>query len=294
MSSAPRALAGRAREMLPEPAVGATRSLVRGWGMATAGVRLLPSIVIVGAQRAGTTTLFRLFSDHPSVLRATLSKGVGYFDLHHDRGPRWYRAHFPVRRLRPSSQGVPYTTFESSGYYSFHPLAIQRLAAELPDAHVVFMVRNPVDRAYSAHRHELARGFEDEDFARALELEPERLEGEVDRILADPGYESLHHRHHAYLGRSRYSEQVARMHDALGRERVHVVDADAFFARPHEVFADLQTAVGLPVWQPGAVEQWNARARDPLDPVLRAELMDHFAPFDAELSRLTGLAPSWR
>ncbi|MCR6688018.1 sulfotransferase [Cellulomonas sp.] len=285
-----RTLVGRARQALPEPAVDATRSVVRAWGMATAGLRLLPSIVIVGAQRAGTTTLFRLFSDHPSVLRATLSKGVGYFDLSYHRGPRWYRAHFPLRR--PSR--TPYVTFESSGYYSFHPLAIDRLAADLPDAHVVYMVRNPVDRAYSAHRHELARGFETEEFARAIELEPERLAGEVDKILADPRYESLHHRHHAYLARSRYSEQVARMHAALGPDRVHVVDADAFFAAPQEVFADLQRAVGLPVWTPASVEQWNARARDPLDPVLRAELMDHFAPYDDELSRLTGRAPSWR
>ena len=294
MSTTTRAFVGRARRILPAPAVDATRSLARGWGMVTADLRILPSIVIVGAQRAGTTTLFRLFSDHPSVHRATLSKGVGYFDLSYHRGPRWYRAHFPVRTPRPSPQGVPYVTFESSGYYAFHPLAIERLAADLPSAHVVFMVRNPVDRAYSAHRHEQARGFEDEEFARAVELEDARLSGEVDRILADPRYESLHHRHHAYLGRGRYGEQVARMHRHLGADRVHVVDADAFFARPQAVFADLQQAVGLPVWEPATVEQWNARARDPLDPALRAELMARFEESDAELSRLTGLVPSWR
>ena len=94
------------------------------------------------------------------------------------------------------------------------------------------MVREPVERAYSAHRHELARGFETEPFEQAVELEAERIAGEVEQIMADPTYESFHHRHHAYLARSRYSEQVQRFIDALGPDRVYVVDADAFFTDP--------------------------------------------------------------
>ena len=60
------------------------------------------------------------------------------------------------------------------------------------------LVRDPVERAYSAHAHELARGFETEPFERALELEDQRLSGEAERIVADPGYLSHSHQHHAY------------------------------------------------------------------------------------------------
>ena len=146
------------------------------------------------------------------------------------------------------------------------------------------MVREPVERAYSAHRHELARGFETEEFEQAVALEEERLAGEVERILADPTYESFHHRHHAYLARSRYSEQVERFIDALGPDRVYVVDADAFFIDPDAEFDRLRAWLGLPEWKPQKVEQWNARPRSPMDPALRERLERHFEPYDARLA----------
>ena len=56
-----------------------------------------------------------------------------------------------------------------------------------PKARVIAMLRDPVERAYSHYRQEYARGFEDaETFERALELEPARLAGERERMLADP------------------------------------------------------------------------------------------------------------
>ena len=70
------------------------------------------------------------------------------------------------------------------------------------------MLRDPVERAFSAYKHELARGFETEPFERALELEDERLEGQAERMLADPDYQSFSHRHHAYLRRGQYAEQL--------------------------------------------------------------------------------------
>ena len=56
--------------------------------------RSLPDFVILGAQRAGSTTLYRALVGHPQVRRALL-KEIHYFDLNYERGLRWYRAHFP-------------------------------------------------------------------------------------------------------------------------------------------------------------------------------------------------------
>ena len=122
------------------------------WGRLTSRWRLQPSFIIAGAQRAGTTTLYRVLSEHPAVARPTASKGIGYFDLHYARGPRWYRGHFPLAWGARRTHGPDATTFESSGYYLFHPLAASRIAHDLPDVKVVVMVREPVERAYSAHK----------------------------------------------------------------------------------------------------------------------------------------------
>lgn len=279
----------------PRSLVTVLRRLTLAWGRSTARWRMEPSFIIVGAQRAGTTSLFRVLSEHPAVVRPTQSKGVGYFDLNYHQSWRWYLGHFPLRvtgRRRAASEGV---TFESSGYYLFHPAVPSRLAQRLPEVKVVVMVRDPVERAMSAHRHESARGFESESFERAVDLEPARLAGEGERIAADPAYESFDHRHHGYLARSRYSEQIRRFVDALGADQVYVVDADRFFALPELEFAALTTWLGLPDWRPDRFEQWNARpSTEKLDPAFRQRLLDYFEPYDRELAALMGRAPSWR
>jgi hypothetical protein len=184
--------------------------------------------------------------------------------------------------------------FESSGYYLFHPLAPSRIARDLPDVRVVVMVREPVERAYSAHRHELNRGFETEEFEAAIELEEQRTAGEAERMVADPAYSSFEHRHHSYLARSRYSEQIDRYIDALGEDRVYVVDADVFFADPAGEFERLASWLGLPPWQPDKVEQWNAQPRTPMRADLRERLERYFEPYDARLAEQMGREPSWR
>lgn len=285
-----RAVAGRARRRLPEPAVRAARAVLLGWGWLTADLREEPSVIVVGAQRAGTTTLFRLLSEHPHLRRPTVDKGTGYFDDGYRHGRRWYRAHFPLRRPGRWRR----TSFECSGYYLFHPLAAERIARELPGAQVVAMVRDPVARAHSAHRHELARGFDTLPFAEAVEREGERTAGAAALLVADPGAVSFEHRHHAYLQRGEYAAQLARFVAALGPDRVHVVEADELFADPVPVYVDLQRRLGLPVHRPAEVGRWNERPGEPLPPDLEARLRRHFDEHDARLTEVLGRVPSWR
>lgn len=278
------------RTRAPSPVVTGLRSVLTMWGMATAQWRKPPDFLVIGAQRAGTTTLYRLLSEHPGIIRPTVSKGIGYFDVHYGKGLRWYLSHFPLNVGHKKAR----LAFESSGYYLFHPLAAERIAHDRPDIRVVAMLRDPVERAYSAHQHERARGFETEDFEQALALEQRRLSGEVDRLRNELGYESHEHRHHAYVTRSQYSEQLQSYIDHLGRDRVFIIDADRFFADPEVEFTELQRWLGLDIWMPDKVERWNARTREPIDPELRQRLMRHFEPYDAALAEMMGRPPSWR
>ncbi|MBM7518322.1 sulfotransferase family protein [Nocardioides nitrophenolicus] len=285
-----RTLAGRARQRLPEPAVRAARAVLLGWGWLTADLREEPGVIVVGAQRAGTTTLFRLLSEHPRLCRPTVDKGTGYFDDGYAHGRRWYRAHFPLRRPGRWRR----TSFECSGYYLFHPLAAARIARDLPGVQVVAMVRDPVARAHSAHRHELARGFETLSFADAVEREEQRTADATALLAADPGAVSFAHRHHAYLQRGEYAAQLRRFVAALGPDRVHVVEADELFADPVPVYVDLQRRLGLPVHRPERVGRWNERPGAPLPPELEERLRRHYDDHDASLAELLGRVPSWR
>src|ERR1700685_2269899 len=112
--------------------------------------RMLPTFLIVGAQRCGTTSMYRTLCQHPAVVKAVLHKGVHYFDMAYDRGPGWYQAHFPLRavaRRTTRAAGAAPVTFESSPYYMFHPLAAERIPAHPPRVPVLGVGRGPAGGA---------------------------------------------------------------------------------------------------------------------------------------------------
>ncbi len=266
-------------------------------GQQTAGLRMLPSFVLAGGQRCGTTSLFRALLDHPAVLQPVHHKGVNYFDVQYGRGPAWYRGHFPLRSLaalRTRRTDEPPMTFDASGYYLYHPHAAARLARDLPEVKVVVLLRDPVERAFSAYRHELARGFETESFERALDLEDERVEPELQRMLADPSYQSAAHRHHSYRRRGQYAEQLQRFVDGLGHDRLLVLESADFFAFPEVEYRRLTDFLGLSPHTPAHFERWNARPGSGLPDAVRARLSTAYEPHDAALAALTGSIPSWR
>lgn len=273
------------------------RRAVATWGRATASGRLLPSFLICGAQRCGTTSAFRTLLRHPDVVGPLFHKGVHYFDTAADyaRGMRWYRGHFPLRavadRHAVSGRAV---TGEASPYYLFHPLAAARIAGDLPAARLVVLLRDPVERAFSAHKQETARGFETESFERALDLEDDRLVGELERILAEPSYQSIHHQHHAYRRRGQYAEQLVALFAAVGRDRVLVLETDELLSADLAGWERLLAHLDLGSWAPGLVPRSNAQPSAPLENRLRQRLDRHFAPYDAHLATLLGRQPSWR
>lgn len=266
-------------------------------GQLTHTARMLPGFLIVGAQRCGTTSMFRALSQHPVVLRAVLHKGVHYFDTDYGRGIGWYQGHFPLKaraRWVGRSAGVTPVTFEASPYYMFHPLAAQRITRDLPGVKLLVLVRDPVERAYSAHAHELARGYETEPFEQALKLEADRLHGETERLTADPSYLSHSHQHQAYQARGQYVDQLERMERLVGRDRIHVVDSAAFFADPEPAYRGVLDFLGLPQYAGTAFDRHNARPRSPMPEALRSELREHFRPYDERLARWLGGKPSWQ
>jgi hypothetical protein len=285
-----------ARSALRSYVVRRAGRVARMAGSISANQRLLPDFLIVGTQRGGTTSMFKALLGHPSFIPPRLRKGVHYFDVAYDRGPRWYRGHF-ARADQAAAQskriGAPVITGEASPYYMWHPTAPDRIAADLPGVKLVVLLRDPVERAYSGHAHELARGFETEPFERALALEGERLAGEADKMRADASYHSQAMQHLAHAGRGEYIDQLEHLEKVFGRERLLVLDSHDYFSTPAPIFAEMCAFLGIP---DAVVEhdQHNARPRRTMAPELEARLRDHFEPFDARLAAWWGRTPSWR
>jgi hypothetical protein len=286
------------KETLEEHAKSVGRELVRRVGHATAGLRMTPDFLIVGAQRCGTTSLFRGLAEHPSVVPPLMHKGVHFFDTPdaYARGVRWYRGHFPLRTIADRRARGRAITGEASPYYMFHPLGAERIAAALPAARLIVLLRDPVERAFSAYKQETARGFETETFEHALELEPKRLSGEIERLATDPDYYSFAHQHHAYLARGEYATQLERVFAAVGTGRVLVIFADHLFAvrTQRDAWRRILDYLDLPAWEARRFPHANAKPSAPMQPELRRRLEAHFAGPDQRLGELIGVTPPWR
>lgn len=252
---------------------------------ASAGSRPLPGFLIVGAQKAGTTSLLDLLCQHPAVA-APVRKEVHFFDHEFARGPDWYRAHFPRARAATVSG-------EATPYYLFHPLAPGRAAEVVPEARLIVLLRDPIDRAFSQHNHERVLGFEQLDFDAALAAEAARLAGEEERLVAEPGYRSFGHQHHSYLARGRYAGQLERWLECFPRERILVLSAEELFADPVATVAEAQDFLGLERLAPADTAAKNARSYAPIEPATRERLRAEFAADNARLYELVGREFGW-
>jgi sulfotransferase family protein len=259
--------------------------------------RVLPDFMIIGAAKAGTTSLYWWLSDHPLVEPAT-RKEVHFFDYNHFRGRDWYRSHFPLERDRAAfarEHGRPPLTGEASASYLSHDWAPKRAAALLPNVKLVALFRDPVDRAYSQYQMSRREGVEEfPTFEEALARESERLAPEETRVLADPRYNSLALGAWSYLRRSRYDEHVARWLLYFPREQFLFLQAEGLFAQPHETLERVQSFLGLPPHRPEDLPRLKwAGAYDALAPETREHLTDYFRPHNQRLRELTGVDFDW-
>ena len=205
--------------------------------------RGLPEFIIVGAQKAGTTSLYAALAAHPMV-RAASKKEVHFFDYNYHRGLGWYLRHFPA----PGRRRAGAITGEASPYYLAHPHAARRIHATVPGARLIAILRDPVDRAishYFSHRfHARKHGQVPLTIEEAFEGEEARVMPELQRMLADEGYESHAFQHFSYKTRGLYAGQLERFFEFFPRDQVLLLRSEDFFARPGEVVSRCHVFLG--------------------------------------------------
>lgn len=206
--------------------------------------RALPTFLLLGAQKAGTTTLHHFLKQHPQMRLPAGKLEVHYFDRHFGRGVDWYLNHFPYERELIWRKPRPLVG-EKTPYYLVHPLAPERARRLLPDAKMIVLLRDPVKRAISHYFHSFRKGYETLDMASAFAAEPERLAGEMDRLMLDPTYVSDAHRRFSYATRGLYREQIDRWLAEFPLDRFLFIRSEELLARPDRTFGEVCNFLGV-------------------------------------------------
>jgi hypothetical protein len=260
----------------------------------TGRLRLMPDFIIIGAQKCGTTSLFHNLAKHPNVAPCFV-KEVHYFDMNFGKALAWYQAHFPSRAYAALKRlgHQPVITGESSPYYLFHPKVPQRVASVLPNAKLLVILRNPLERAYSHYQHEVRKGFEKLSFQDALEHEHERLQGEEERLLAHDDYVSLNHRHFSYLARGIYVDQLQRWTAWFRRDQMLILKSEDFYGDTAQAMHQVGRFLGLPQRDSADYGKYNAFSYTPMDEATRGYLTEFYRPHNQRLSEFLGVDIGW-
>jgi hypothetical protein len=271
--------------------------LVRGTArFVTSPLRDLPDFVIIGAQKAGSTSLHHYLAQHPQIITGMSRKEQQFFDRNYHRGTLWYRTNFPIRGLnerRSRRNGKQRLIGESTPNYIFHPLVPQRMASLLPDAKLIAILRNPVDRAISHYYHNVRKGFEHLDMEEAFLKEEVRLAGERERMLNDESYRGVPYLRFSYLSRGRYAEQLECWLQCYPPERLLVLRSEDLFSVPQETIERVFTFLGCAPYRINVERKYNQFPHPGVEGRIGRWLLEYFEPHNARLSTVLGFDPAW-
>lgn len=176
----------------------------------------LPNFIVIGAAKAGTTSLASYLKSHPDIALSS-RKEPHFFTKEYDRGVAWYEELF-VDCAGALAIGEASTSYTMAPQ---HPEAPGRIAELVPDARLIYVLRHPVDRVRSQYAHNLDRALERKPLSEAIRQDP------------------------SYLDATRYAYQLSRFRDHFPDDQIHVVVSEQLRHDRSRVLAGILEFLGV-------------------------------------------------
>jgi len=239
----------------------------------------VPNFIIIGCQRCGTTSLYTYLAQHPQIL-TPIKKEMDFFSWHFDRGIDWYLAHFP-----PMPPGEQFLTGEASPSYFDSREAPERLYRVFPEAKLIVLLRNPVDRAISQFYRLTDLNWEARSLDRVISDEIERLNQNPEYIIGEePGN---------YLARGRYIEFIKNWRTFFPPEQLLILKSEDFYAGAATTVKQVLEFLDLPEYQLSEYQNANPGSYQPVNQSVRDLLRDYFRPYNQQLEEYLGRKLDW-
>lgn len=194
----------------------------------------LPTFLVIGAQKAGSTSLWDYLRRHPQIFMSERKELHFFIEQNRWRGIGWYEEQF-------AEAGDALAIGEASPGYTMHPRfpgVPERIAETIPNAKFVYVLRHPIERMRSHYWHRILAGSERRSIERALCEDPD------------------------YLNNSRYSLQIERYLDVFPPDRLHVLLSERLRASQSTTLREVYSFIGVdPDWRdPNPEAEWNVSA----------------------------------
>lgn len=250
------------------------------------GRRVLPDFACLGAIKSGTSDLSTYLFQHPSVV-PPLSKEI-FSDL-----PETWLPHYPTVDEMESVRTE--TGHATTGYFTpwmHHYPLMDNYRKSCPEAKIILMLRNPVERAYSHYKWDLFLGGRAQAEIPFYRSYADYVDLSLDLF---PGMPYPSPSGFPVLQTGIYAKATAKWIEKFGTDRVLIVKAEDFFDDTIATVCAIHEFLGLPPKPPTmhkAVNQ-NPLQAPRQDPESRARLVEFYRPFNEELYEVIGRDLGW-
>lgn len=202
----------------------------------------MPDFLVLGPQKSGTTALYQYLTAHPNIYPAS-SKEIFFFDFEYEynHGLDWYRSHFPVL------PEFSYLTGEASATYFNNLKAPERIAKLLPNVKLIFIMRDPIDRAISDYYMKFRNGLESRSIEEAIISEIEFLKKESVNFL-DPG-SRFFNKHKGYVRNGLYFYFLKTYMNLFEPQRITFVTSEKLLNSPRKTMKNIFEFLGIEDYQ---------------------------------------------
>ena len=194
-------------------------------------MEIWPNFFIVGAAKSGTTTLYLYLNKTPGVYMSPIKEPLFFAPLT-----------YPFERFMAIKNKKEYLSLfknaksqkaigEASSGYLTDPDSPKLIHDQIPNAKIIMILRNPVERAFSYYLHNIRNGLETKNFREAIECEIQNIK---DNTV-----------HRFYLGGSMYYEAIKRYIEKFGRNQVKVLIFEEFITKELEYVKDVLNFLGI-------------------------------------------------
>jgi hypothetical protein len=254
-----------------------------------------PSFFLLGAQKAGTTSLIQYLVAHPKII-APKYKEIAYFSdaTKYANGIDWYRAHFeskkqPILGKRKPIDGI---TGDASANHFESLEAPARLKQAYPDAKLIILLRNPVDRAFSQWKMASRYGFETLEFEGALMQEAERLDFGREHVLPTHGHDYVFQKL-GYFTKGVYASFLKMWLHEFDRDQLLIIQSEKMYAEPEKVYGQVLDFLGLEAYDKVPFSLYNQGGTRRMKAEIRSKLTALYAKHNERLFELLGEKWDW-
>lgn len=257
-------------------------------------IKSRPDFLIIGVQRAATTSLYHYLTSHPQIVVTHKWRETYYFDNpeNYRKGFGWYIGHFPAK-LRKGNK----LTFEASPSYMYHKHIPELIKQDLGNIKMIAIVRNPVDRAYSAwqmyhsysslpHKH-LRDRADERTFAEAIaqEFNPESNTAKYP---------------YNYIDRGKYAQQIENYYNYFGKDNILILNFEQFCHNLGAALNRVCDLLNIDYFSPNKINEFQNQKYAIANYVTSSnhaqileQLKDYFVPFNKQLYNLLGTDYDW-